>query len=244
MEKRNTLLLTVIAIATLLVAVVGATFAWVAQSTNSEIANEIKSNDNNNNEDLNNKRMITPGVAFLSLGVTSEEMYGVAPLEAYATSQDSLTIKYNAPGTRETYCTYDVYFAWDDTHDKYIKHSSYFNGVDYTDNVGKEFTLTVSTMVDSSTGSGITGTSFVDSITADENHEVDFSMLDGCDTLIGCKIGSGVIYSNTNEEAKASSVTWNFKNTIYNLGTDQADDNYGIANKTYNGYYYVTNINC
>ena len=236
MEKRNTLLLTVIAIATLLVAVVGATFAYFASDVGTV-------NNENTNPNPTSTAFFNSNGATMLLGVSADNIATSEIGQNYANNQSSLQIIYNAAGTRETSCTYDVYFRWTSA-DKFIAHTKYLLDGEYVDNVGKEFTTTVSTVVESSTGSGITGTSFVDGITTDENHEIDFSELKDCDTTVGCKIGSGIVYSNTNEEGKPTKVTWNFKNTIYNLGTNQADEIYGIANKNYTGDFFVTNIHC
>lgn len=240
MERRNTLLLTIIAIATLLVAVVGATFAYVASGTIAN--NDATTNKENANFNRGTAKFLAPGTAMI-INVSPESMIATEPGQVYGTSQGSFDVVYNAAGSRENYCKYDVYFKWTSS-DKYTAHSKYMENDMYLDNTGKEFTVTVSSVVGNHTGDGITGTQFIDEIANDTNHEVDFADLKDCDTPQGCKIASGVVYSNTNVEDKATVVTWNFKTTMYNLDHNQNDPVYGLAGKTYTGEFYVTNIEC
>ncbi len=125
MEKRNTLLLTVIAIATLLVAVVGATFAYFAST--------INTNDGNVNLNLtasNNKAVFTSsstgGVNIKVESYMMQEHDGVegndGTLSNNATINTALTNSANINVTlqasesgHETTCTYDLVFEWSST---------------------------------------------------------------------------------------------------------------------------------
>lgn len=236
MEKRNTLLLTVIAIATLLVAVVGATFAYLANDVG------VKQEDGSIAVEKGSAKFFATGSS-MAINVSSDAMNAIEVGQNYASNQGTLNVTYNSAGTRETSCNYDVYFRWTSS-DKYLAHSKYLEGENYLDNDGKEFTLMVSALVGHTTGTGITGTQYIDVLASDPNHEADYSLIKDCDTNEGCKIGSGVVYSNTSDSNEATSVTWTFKTTMYNLEHMQNDPVYGIAGKNYTGEFFVTNVTC
>ena len=84
MEKKNTLLLTVIAVATLLVAVVGATFAYFG-SFSTKVDNKA------------------------GVNVTTE----AAKSSAFLTEAAQLKLNATDPATKTT-CTYDIYYKYDD----------------------------------------------------------------------------------------------------------------------------------
>lgn len=135
MEKRNTLLLTVIAIATLLVAVVGATFAYFANSANvNNVANLTATTASSSSS------FISTG-AELSMNVTAANMtqaLGNSTGNLAATSTlDSghFNVTFTAGTTESLTCTYDIKYQWDTGTGDYIKTS----GIS-----GNEFTYKVS----------------------------------------------------------------------------------------------------
>ena len=139
MEKKNTLLLTVIAVATLLVAVVGATFAYFGSFT----ANvNDKAAVNVHTGTVEASTFITTG-GTLSLNVPGSDMIkgtGGATVVGNKTDSANLVVKLNYPDTAtQMTCTYDVYFAYDETSPVYgIAPTPVTNGTE-----GKEFTYTL-----------------------------------------------------------------------------------------------------
>ena len=132
MEKRNTLLLTVIAIATLLVAVVGATFAYFANSANvNNVANLTATTASSNSS------FISTG-AEISMNVTAANMvqaYGTAAGNLAATSAyDSghFNVTFTAGTTETLTCTYDIKYQWDTGTDQYTKTSEITSGNEFT----------------------------------------------------------------------------------------------------------------
>ena len=130
MEKKNTLLLTVIAVATLLVAVVGATFAYFGSFTTT-VDNKAGVN-------------VTTEAAQLKLNVAGAEMLkgdgAATSVGTYEGDKATLTVKLNAtdPATKTT-CTYDIYYKYDDA-------SAVYGATDTpvtTGTEGKEFTYTL-----------------------------------------------------------------------------------------------------
>ena len=126
MEKKNTILLTVIAVATLLVAVVGSTFAFFAVQA-----------ENNTNVTVQTKTAASDvfnatGSGAMSLTVNNENMQQAAANDTTATvtdTDDSLTVTLKA-GSGVATCTYDL--VWTET-----------SATKYAKTVGatKEFTL-------------------------------------------------------------------------------------------------------
>lgn len=108
-EKKNTVLLIVIAIATLLVAVVGATFAYFASTTTA--TNQLTVNVTTGKT----ATFTSSSSDLIELGVTSEsmqkssELYGIA-----AEDNGTIEISYVAGGNQTMTCTYSIYYEWDD----------------------------------------------------------------------------------------------------------------------------------
>ena len=135
MEKRNTLLLTVIAIATLLVAVVGATFAYFANTASvTNVANLTATTASSNSS------FVSTG-AEISMNVTAANMVealgtsggNLAATSAYDTGHFNVTF---VAGTTESLtCTYNIKYQWDTGTEAYTKTS----GIS-----GDEFTYSVS----------------------------------------------------------------------------------------------------
>ncbi len=123
MERRNTLLITVIAIATLLVAVVGATFAYFASTINTN-----NGNVNLNLETSDNKAVFTSSATGgIDIKVESymmqqhdavegddENMSNDDDINALLTNNANLNVTLLASeDDHETQCTYDLIFKWD-----------------------------------------------------------------------------------------------------------------------------------
>ena len=135
MEKRNTLLLTIIAIATLLVAVVGATFAYFASTT------DTNSGKVNLNVETSNKTatFTAVGGGDMNINVTADLMQesnagdggtqqtANGTLDANLTANSNINVSLNSPAEGQLVsCTYDLVFEWDDSASK----SNFKNGSD------------------------------------------------------------------------------------------------------------------
>lgn len=113
MEKRNTLLLTVVAIATLLVAVVGATFAYFAASTETDNTLGVTANTMGGSTFV-----ATPGSP-IALDITADVMQqsNTNNTTAAKSANSTLEVKLASPANDTTVsCTYDiVYYDTGDT---------------------------------------------------------------------------------------------------------------------------------
>ncbi len=145
MERKNTLLLTVIAIATLLVAVVGATFAYFATQLDQD-ANGL--NVVANTESASAVFLATG--SDLSLTVEGGNMQKSQTQQSTAVLSNSassnLEVRYGASKAGETLsCTYDIVFKWSGSGDQYLYSATETKPTDTWPTYGKEFTLTVGT---------------------------------------------------------------------------------------------------
>ncbi len=121
MEKRNTLLLTIIAIATLLVAVVGATFAYFASTTDTNSGKV-----NLNVETANKTATFTAvGGGDMNINVTADLMQesnagdggaqqtANGTLDANLTANSNINVSLNSPTEGQLVtCSYDLVFEW------------------------------------------------------------------------------------------------------------------------------------
>lgn len=145
MERKNTLLLTVIAIATLLVAVVGATFAFFASQVNTT---QNGLNVYANTESAASAIFLATGED-LSINVTAENQQRghVSNNAVYlsATDTKNLNVIYGSSSAGSTLsCTYDLVFKWTGT-PAYTYSDEVTHPTTGWDAYGKEFTLTVGT---------------------------------------------------------------------------------------------------
>ena len=222
MEKKNTLLLTVIAVATLLVAVVGATFAYFGSFTatvNDKAAVNVTTGT------VAASTFITTG-GELILDVPGSDMIkgtGGATEVGNKTGSANLVVKLNYPDTTtQMTCTYDIMFEYDSA-------TTGIYGAGETpvtaNTENKEFTYTLTP------SEGIT----VEGAYA-ATAEKDFSIFSTATTGSAKKVASGTITATgTNPE---SAVTQNLLADVkfYNFPTiDQS----ALAGKTFKGSFYV-----
>lgn len=216
MEKKNTLLLTVIAVATLLVAVVGATFAYFGSFTTTV---DNKAGVNVTTEAAKSSAFLTEA-AQLKLNVAGAEMLkgdgAASSVGTYEGDKATLTVKLNAtdPKTKTT-CTYDIYYKYDDA-------SAVYGATDTpvtTGTEGKEFTYTLTP------STGITvETAYV------ATAEKDFSVFK--DATAEVKVASGTIEVSAGDATQTLDVNVKF----YNFPTiSQAD----LSDKSFAGKFYV-----
>lgn len=160
MEKRNTLLLTIIAIATLLVAVVGATFAYFAS------AGDTTEGLNLTARTVKENTAISSVSSEMLMEVTSSDMSrsNANNDEAAVTANGTLTVNLvgaqNQEGTR---CKYDVVFQWADDSSEYVHSPLNQEGL-------KEFTLGIDLQQGNNFNNGTTQN---DAKNANPNYIVD-----------------------------------------------------------------------
>jgi hypothetical protein len=145
MEKRNTLLLTVIAVATLLVAVVGATFAYFATSTTGASGNiGITANTA-----AGGNSTFTAVGDTISLNITAADMQQSAVAEgtAKATDNATLTVSYTSGSTNSTSCTYNVYYKWESGSSAYTPVTSGTSNKEFTYAVSGDMTVSETNFV-------------------------------------------------------------------------------------------------
>jgi len=221
MEKRNTLLLTVIAVATLLVAVVGATFAYFASAT--DTANTLAMNVTT----MANNSSFTATATTLAVSVTADEMLqsgGDNTTDEGKTSSGDLIVDFaSAANGTEMFCTYDIVFTWG-SEDKYQAHSA-----KNTESL-KEFTIQATP---AHTGDGSAKNSNGTNLIEVEKDFVE--VVGNADSKE--LITDATIYSTS---TTASRTTWTFTAKFYNLATDQSD----LAGMNYVGNFAVTGVQC
>ncbi len=251
MEKRNTLLLTVIAIATLMVAITGAAFAYFAAQVN------INNSLNVDVETTGGKAIFTAtSSGEIAIGVESYMMQEhdadnsntntsnnaeIAPLLTN-NATINVTLQSSEAG-KETTCTYDVVYKWNETAsgsnftEEYSKASSngtvhpskyYVRSENGTTADFKELTITI----ESSTYSG---EERPDTQTEQQEVNIDyFKDSEGKITLLqGQTIGSDKT-DDTNH------IVYDFTFKFYNLSIDQTK----LMDKKFSGTISVENVQC
>ncbi len=261
MEKRNTILLTVIAIATLLVAVVGATFAYFASTIDNRANVGV-----NVNTSGKAATFTSTSTGNIEINVTSDLMQqsNVDEANSNLTSNANINVALNSPKQGELVsCSYDLVFEWDAT-----SQSNYTNGSDgyptldsdSTNGVGsstnkyypstyyvrtgynkggsnnyeelKELTVSVASMT--YTGdSGDRGESG-DSLQEKNIDEILPKNVDGKSTLV---LLSDTI---TTDRESGAHIDYTIEFKFYNLNKDQSH----LMNKQFNGKVVVSNVVC
>ena len=230
MEKKNTLLLTVIAVATLLVAVVGATFAYFG-SFNTTVTDKAGVNVTTG---AAKSSAFTTSAASLSLSVLGSEMLKSdqagsvevgSPKNQNATLNVSLT---TTDATTTTKCDYDIYFEYD-YEAAADKTGNAFYGAGQTPvtaGIGenKEFTYTLTPT------SGIIVESTYEATT-----EKSFSVFSAAKSGSAVKVAHGSI-SSTGDNTANDSLTVNVK--FYNIPTVNQS---ALADRTFAGKFFVSN---
>lgn len=221
-NKKSTVLLTVIAVATLLVAVVGSTFAFFAIQADSDADIEVTTTTSSGSDIFN-----ATGTDTLTLDVNNQNMAGNEEIESHVAVTDNnndnpivVTLK---AGSGTATCTYDL--VWtnktgvipgsepEDTYDAYTKTSGAGAQLEYT-------------IQGTSTAGGSIAETNVDAITNKEGKLV----LNG---------NEKISISNTAGSATTEQ-RWTFVANFYNLNVNQ-----GVQmGKTYSANITVDNIEC
>ena len=247
MEKKNTLLLTVIAVATLLVAVVGATFAYFGSFS---VNNTSRTNVSVGTDEAVGSSLVTTG-ASIKLHVLGKEMtydptnngsVAVGTDDEGTTDTGNLTVKLDAASTTTiTTCTYDIVYAYDADADRYGNGERVASaGVN-----GKEFTYKYTLMAGTNKLESAPTANGADGVwmAKDVDTEMDFVEFANAVEANPVVVGKGKI--STKDGASSASniiqqgVTFTVK--FYNFPSIVQDQ---LANGNYNGAFYTTNEKC
>ncbi|MBQ6841523.1 MAG: hypothetical protein IJO63_05360 [Bacilli bacterium] len=222
MEKRNTLLLTVIAVATLLVAVVGATFAYFAGTQDVGAGLNLTATT-----EPASSSFIASSDDPIELDITADLMLAAqakndgSPVD---TDTGKLTVSFAsaAEGTAMS-CTYDIVYKW--TGDAYTAHSNGAAGLN-------EFTISYA-VENSETTNTTNGTVAIENTAEGETDFADIADIATEATIVN----DAVIWSNSKT---ATTSVYTFTAKFYNLAVDQS----GLADKTFAGNFSVKNVVC
>ncbi|MBQ4583317.1 MAG: hypothetical protein IJA94_00220 [Bacilli bacterium] len=223
MEKKsgNTIMLTVIAIATLLVAVVGATFAYFSANVDDATKGTTTVTANTAAADV----FVSEGNGSVSLAVTADKMQQANGNNNHTVFIDSentdntIDVKLTA-GSSVATCEYNLYYTPSET-GAYTTSTGAQNADDLTDK--KEFTI-------SGTRSGSSeAASFTD---------FDLAGITAKTKINDEKYSISDVY--TGNEATAAVDTWTFTAKFYNLGVDQVS----VAGNTYGGTISIDDVVC
>ena len=243
MEKKNTLLLTVIAVATLLVAVVGATFAYFASTVNEGDGAQFTANTA-----PMTSAFVATGTAF-TLDVTADKMQSVNADEgkvAATSTEGKIEVSYGSSvDDSAMYCTYDIYFQWSGSEEEgnlYLAHSPIEKDSDVLyasaeDVVGysdpREFTIkaTFESSVEAAEGEN----EATENLLADE---IDWTEV--VTSTEATKVASARIWSNKAGEENKTVHTWTYQSVFYNIPAYQN----ALAGKTFTGMFTVRNVVC
>lgn len=217
MEKKNTVLLTVIAIATLLVAVVGATFAFFTaqQDTTGATTVEVQTKA----ADV----FTALGSGALSLDVTAASMQSVQGSNTYTsaiddttTTGEQITVSLKA-GSGQATCTYDLYYTPSSADAVFTPSAA------AVEQNLLEYTIQGSNATDTLAEKNV-------AVLADaENRTAPIKLNDTSFTI-----------TDSGEDAVATTAVWNFTSKFYNLAVDQST----AAGKTYGGSISVGEATC
>ena len=248
MEKKNTLLLTVIAVATLLVAVVGATFAYFGSFS---VNNQSRANVNVKTDEAIGSSLISTG-ADISIHVTGQQMtYDPTKTEtdkvdvSGATDNGTLTVTLDANSAATiTTCTYDIVFQYDSGATVYGpggKGPTKYGADNANSLDGKEFTYQYAVVAP--TGPATPAADEKITMLKDENTEHSFSDFSGATSLENAvKVGSGKISTSqgaTTDTKYVQQVKFTVK--FYNFPSIAQD---AVANGNYKGAFFIKNEAC
>lgn len=215
LEKKNTMVLTIVAVVTLIVAVAGATFAYFGSFT-SNVANKVSVNTTT---EAASSSTFYSQTASITMTVPSNQMVkgaGTSLVQAATESGNlNVTLTSAAGATTTTTCTYDIYYANTGT--------TIYGTAPTAQVVAKEFTYTLTAANDSG-------------ITLTKTGEQDYIDFVGSKTT-PVKVGEGTISAKGVSVTKTMGITLKF----YNMpNTDQTS----LAGKSFAGEFYVANPSC
>ena len=217
MEKKNTLLLTVIAVATLLVAVVGATFAYFGSFS----TDDLKPSNVNVTTGSGQSVVFKTTGKDMNYTVPDNKMgagEGTELVEA-GKGDGSLTVSLSAGTTAATTtCTYDVVYTGTPAYTKVVEGEFIY-------------TLTAPAAV---TGKFTPGTRTETVVGADKSMEL-------LQTGVKVTIATGESISSADVEANATTAVYTLATTFKNM---PSQDQSALANKSFTGTLAVENVKC
>ncbi len=214
MERKNTLLLTVIAVATLLVAVVGATFAYFTASGTNSAESEI---------DVITRSIdaVNTSATPITMEVTLADMLETAGKNDYsAFKEETATLSLDAEngnGGGANVCTYDLV---------------------YTPNVSGQFTNTVANTTPYNELT-IQGAATVTNTTASTNTVNSFTELSLHNITAATTLVDDAVFTLNGADV-LSTLTWSIDVRFYNLAIDQSE----LAEDTFGGVITFENLSC
>ena len=222
MEKKNTLFLTILAVGTLLVAVVGATFAYFGSFTTT-VTNRAAVNLTT--AAAKSSSFVSTAAA-LSLSVAGSEMLkgtgSATQVGTYSGGNTNATLTVNLTAndtTTTTTCTYDVMYAYDSSSAKYGDATTPVTA----GTANKEFTYTLTSSAPAALKIESTYA------TADSDFSVFKTATNETNAI---KVASGTITAKNTTTTQTLSVNIKF----YNFPTiDQS----ALASKSFAGKFYV-----
>lgn len=222
-NKKSTVLLTVVAVATLLVAVVGSTFAFFAIQATNNAKVEVTTKTASGSDVFN-----TTGAGVLSLDVTNDTMMQANASADNTTVADEdedseMQISLKA-GSGIATCTYNL--VWKETEVDPEAENPYVPYAKTKVNTGTtEAPVMTPVEANEYTIQGTDGTQKFDEV--------------NMDAIENNVLGTFEIVNNAEDDA-ATVQTWTFKTIFYNLPVDQ-----GVQmDKTYSGTVVVDGISC
>ena len=218
MEKKNTLILTIVAIATLLVAVIGATFAFfTAQGNNNINTAAFTANSEGGTSSFSGLFNKTDVGFDIALTEMLENASATTPDSTGKIDNVGLNVTLiSANANTTTTCTFNVVYTWNGTKNTYSGGSYYYKKSSGLASTDKEFTYQV-------TGSSNVGeTQFADAGTA------------AVTLLSGASI-------STNNATTGISKNYTFTFRFYNFGNKNQNDQKG---KKFSGQLSLTNPVC
>ena len=254
MEKKNTLLLTVIAVATLLVAVVGATFAYFGSfsvETNEKAGVNVNTSASKASAFVTSSANIDLQVAAAEMvkGTGTESAVGTYTGEVKnATLNISLTTDNDV--TTTTVCTYNIKYAYDSEvrygTGTYTTYSKQYDAKTAPKSVGlgdgkNEFTYTLSFGEGTSASTNTASTGGTDGIKLESGYtidiESDFSVFSAATKTAPVTVATGRISSKGNTKTQSLNVNVKF----YNFPTINQSQ---LADKKFSGSFYADNVDC
>ena len=213
-RKSNTAMLTVIAIATLLVAVVGATFAYFSANTTGNNGNVTVQATTAAARDV----FISSGNGNIELSITADKMQQAVGSNNYdviadTSTNDSVTVSLEAGSSRAT-CLYDII---------------------YTPGNNLDFTASAA-----ASGNNPALREFDISGTSSHNSNNNFSNVDAKGSSVVTLKSDAVIVDDYETTSAPTVDTWTFTAKFYNLAVSQ-NDNIG---QEFGGNISITNVRC
>ena len=231
MEKRNTLLLTVIAVATLLVAVVGATFAYFAGSQELGTGLNLTATTQPSSSSF-----IASSEDPIELSITADKMLAaqVDTEGPQLVDEDTGNLKVSfasANDGTEMSCTYDIVYKWtvDSGNPKSMAYTTHSAGAEGMNEFTVSYVVEHSETAHTNEGSTV-------AIKKTAEGETDFADISGIATEATIVKGA-TIWSNS-KTATTSNYTFTAK--FYNLNVSQN----GLSDKVFTGNFAVKNVIC